>query len=323
MRRYVVRRVLQFIPVLLGVTLVLFALTRIVPGDPARFLSGSHASNPAVVRAVRQAYGLDKPIVQQYVDYLGALAHGDLGTSIETGRDVSAIIAEKYPFTLRLALVALAIEVLLGLGAGALSAGRHRPLLDSLITVSTSVIIAVPAFWLGIVLQVAFGTWLKEVTGGAVSLPVSGAGPGPYPSWSYLILPSVTLAAVSTAYAARIVRGQLLEIQDADFIRAARSRGLSDGAVFMRHSLRNALIPFVTFVALDFGILMSGAILTETVFNWPGIGYTIYTSIGNRDWPVVIGATLLVTLVTMSISLAVDVSYALIDPRIRYGEGRG
>ncbi len=319
MLQYIARRVLQFIPVFLGVTLVLFIMTRIVPGDPARLLYGERAPDPDIVAQIRAEYGLDDPIPKQYADYLSRIVRGDLGTSIVTGRDVGDIILEKYPFTLRLALAAIIVEIVIGIAAGIVSAVKQYSFLDVVTTLATSILVSLPVFWLGMLLQYTFGIWLKELSGGALALPISGAGPGQFPTWMYLILPGITLASVSTAYVARIMRSQLLEVQGQDYIRTALAKGLTDRAVLWRHALKNALIPVVTFIGLDLGIMLSGAILTETVFNWPGIGFTIYLSIIKRDWPVVIGSTIVVTFAFMVINLAVDISYAFFDPRIRYG----
>lgn len=319
---YIGRRLLQFIPVFLGVTLILFLLTRVVPGDPIELLAGERAADPLVVERMREAYGLDKPIPQQYVDYLGKIFQGDFGRSIATRREVTEIFREKYPYTVKLALVAIGIEIIIGIGAGIISAVKQYSFWDVSVTLSTSILVSLPVFWLGMLLQFFFGIWLKEWTNGAFYLPISGAS-GSFPDWVYLILPGITLAAVSTAYAARIQRSQLLEVNSQDYVRTARAKGLTDRAVLWRHSMKNALIPVVTFVALDLGAMLSGAILTETVFNWPGIGYTIFQSINKRDWPVVIGSTIIVTLVFMVINLVVDVSYAFLDPRIRYGRSKG
>ena len=325
MAKYIVRRLLQFIPVFLGVTLVLFLLTRVIPGDPVAMLSGQRSPDPEIVAQMRAALGLDLPIPVQYWNYLKAILHGDFGNSIATGRPVKDIFIEKYPYTIQLAFAAIVIEIIVGLGAGIISAVKRYSFWDVLVTLSTSILVSLPVFWLGMILQLFFGIYLKELTNGAFYLPISGAGgPGsPFPTWVYLILPAITLASVSTAYAARIQRSQLLEVNGADYIRTARAKGLSDSAVLWRHSMKNALIPVVTFVALDLGAMMAGAILTETVFNWPGIGYTIYIAINKRDWPVVIGATIIVTLVYLVINLLVDISYAFLDPRIRYGSAKG
>jgi len=321
MLRYTAKRILQFIPVFLGVTLFLFILTRVIPGDPVALLSGQHSPDPLVVAKMRHAYGLDLPIWQQYLDYLHSIFRGDFGTSIATGRPVGAIFAEKYPYTVELALAAIVIEVVVGVFAGVISAVKQHSFWDVLVTLSTSLLVSLPVFWLGMFLQLFFGIWLKDWTHGQFYLPISGAGgPGsPFPGWVYVIMPAITLASVSTAYAARIQRSQLLEIGQSDYIRTARAKGLSESAILWRHAMKNAIIPVITFMALDLGAMMAGAILTETVFNWPGIGYAIFLAIGKRDWPVVIGSTVIVTFVYMTINLVVDVSYAFLDPRIRYG----
>ena len=325
MLQYIGRRVLQFIPVFLGVTLMLFILTRVIPGDPVAMLSGQRAQSPVLLAAMRHAYGLDLPLPQQYVKYLSDILHGDFGRSIVTGRPVSAIFAEKYPYTVKLAVAAILIEIVVGISAGVISAVKQYSFWDVTVTLSTSLLVSLPVFWLGMLLQMFFGIWLKNWTNGQFYLPMSGAGgPGaPFPSYVYLILPAITLASVSTAYAARIMRSQLLEVSGSDYIRTAHAKGLSDTSVLWNHSMKNALIPVVTFVALDLGAMMAGAILTETVFNWPGIGYAIYTAINKRDWPVVIGSTIIVTLVYMILNLVVDISYAFLDPRIRYGSSQG
>ena len=325
MLQYIGRRVLQFIPVFLGVTLMLFILTRVIPGDPVAMLSGQRAQSPQILAQMRHAYGLDLPLPQQYLRYLSDIAHGNFGRSIATGRPVSDIFAEKYPYTVKLALAAIIIEIIVGISAGVISAVKQYSFWDVTVTLSTSLLVSLPVFWLGMLLQMFFGIWLKNWTGGQFYLPMSGAGgPGaPFPESAYLILPAITLASVSTAYAARIMRSQLLEVNGSDYIRTAHAKGLSDGAVLWRHAIKNALIPVVTFIALDLGAMMAGAILTETVFNWPGIGYAIYTAINKRDWPVVIGSTIIVTIVYMVINLVVDISYAFLDPRIRYGGSGG
>jgi ABC-type dipeptide/oligopeptide/nickel transport system permease component len=288
-------------------------------------LSGQRAQSPLILAQMRHAYGLDLPLPQQYLRYLSDIAHGNFGQSIATGRSVGDIFAEKYPYTVRLALAAIIIEIVVGISAGVVSAVKQYSFWDVAVTLSTSLLVSLPVFWLGMLLQMFFGYWLKGWTGAQLYLPMSGAGgPGaPFPGYVYLILPAITLASVSTAYAARIMRSQLLEVNGSDYIRTARAKGLSESAVLWRHAIKNALIPVVTFIALDLGAMMSGAILTETVFNWPGIGYAIYTAINKRDWPVVIGSTIIVTMVYMVINLVVDISYAFLDPRIRFGGGEG
>jgi ABC-type dipeptide/oligopeptide/nickel transport system permease component len=318
--RYIVKRILQFIPVVFGVTLFLFILTRIIPGDPVAMLSGQRVQNPVILHQMRHAFHLDLPVWQQYLLYLKDMVQGNFGISIATSRPVKEIFLEKYPYTVELAIAAILIEIVVGIGAGIISAVKQYSFWDVLVTLSTSLLVSLPVFWLGMMLQLFFGIWLKQWTGGQAYLPISGAGAdGAFAPYVYLILPAITLASVSTAYAARIMRSQLLEVGGSDYIRTARAKGLSEGAVLWRHAMKNALIPVVTFMALDLGAMMAGAILTETVFNWPGIGYEIFLAIEQRDWPVVVGATIIVTLVYMVINLIVDISYAFLDPRIRYG----
>jgi len=388
MFQYIVRRIVQFIPVFFGVTLILFLVTTILPGDPVQMKVGEKHLSPQVHAQLLKAYGLDQPWYVQYAKYLsalspfhvafyggtpasgdttstrseighvlvivpiasgdppagpvtitrsdgnsytwGAIAHvnvaafsfvvdpPDLGQSIATGQSVVGIIGDTYPYSVRLAFAAIFLEMIFGIGAGIISAVKQFTFWDVLVTVSTAVLVSLPVFWLGILLQFVFGIWLKEVTNGAFYLPVSGVS-GEFGPAAYLILPAVTLAAVSTAYVARIMRSQLLEVQSQDYVRTAYAKGLSGRSVLMRHQMKNALIPVITFIGLDLGALLSGAILTETVFNIPGIGYATYRAILARDFPVVFGCTIVILLVVMVVNLVVDISYAFLDPRIRYG----
>ena len=338
MARYIVRRILQFIPVFLGVTIIMFLLQNVVPGDPIKLIAGDKAMSPEAEMAIRADHGLvltdddGKPIIdeqtgepiptplwQQYVNYLTGLLHGDLGTSYKRSLPVTDILLQKYPYTVRLALVGIVIEAIIGIAAGMISAIKRGSFLDTLVTLSTSILVAMPAFWLGMLLQLFFGVLCKEWTGGAFYLPISFNANGEFQSWVYYILPAVTLASVSTAYTSRIMRSQLLEVMNQDYIRTARAKGLSRKAVIWRHALKNALIPVVTYIGIDFGVMLSGAILTETVFNWPGIGNEIYLAISQRDWPIVMGGVTVIVVVVMIINLLVDISYAFLDPRIRLG----
>jgi ABC-type dipeptide/oligopeptide/nickel transport system permease component len=185
------------------------------------------------------------------------------------------------------------------------------------VTLSTSILVAMPVFWLGMLLQLVFGVYFKQW--GLPYMPISGMSSNQFPEWVHLILPAITLASVSTAYASRIMRSQMLEVRQQDYIRTAEAKGLTSRAVTSRHALKNALIPVVTFIGLDLGAMMSGAILTETIFNWPGVGLEIFLAIGQRDWPVVMGGVIIVVMAVMFINLLVDLSYAFLDPRIRYG----
>ena len=338
MVKYIIRRVLQFIPVFLGVTIIMFLLQNVVPGDPIKLIAGDKAMSPEAELAIRVEHGLvladesgkaildettgepiPTPLFQQYVRYLTGLLHGDLGTSYKRSLPVTEILLAKYPFTVRLALVGIVIEAIIGIGAGMISAIKRYSFWDTLVTLSTSILVAMPAFWLGMLLQLFFGVILKDLTGGAVYLPISYNANGEFNGWVYYILPAVTLASVSTAYTSRIMRSQLLEVLNQDYIRTARAKGLSRKAVIWRHALKNALIPVVTYIGIDFGVMLSGAILTETVFNWPGIGNEIYLAISQRDWPIVMGGVTIIVIVVMVINLLVDISYAFLDPRIRLG----
>ena len=321
MFQYIVRRIVQFIPVFFGVTLILFFITTILPGDPIKMRAGEKSMSPAVYEQLRHDYGFDQPWYVQYVNYLKALAQGDLGTSISTGRPVTDIIKDSYPYTVKLSLAAIIIEIIVGVGVGVVAAVKRYSIWDVTATLTTSVLVALPVFWLGIMLQYIFGIWMKSATNGQFYLPVSGASGDGFSSFAHLILPAITLASVSTAYAARIMRSQLLEVNGQDYIRTAHAKGLSPSAVLWKHSLKNALIPVVTFIGLDLGAMLSGAVLTETVFNWPGIGFTIARAAFALDYPVVFGGTVIILFAVMFINLLVDVSYAFLDPRIRFGGG--
>jgi ABC-type dipeptide/oligopeptide/nickel transport system permease component len=317
MLQYILRRLAQFVPVFFGVTLLLFFITTLLPGDPVAMKAGERAMNRTTYQELRHAYGLDKPWYAQYGDYLNRLAHGDLGVSIASGRPVTQIYRETYPFTLRLSLAAIAIEIVVGVGVGIVAAVKQYSIWDTLATLSTSILVALPVFWLGLMLQYLFGIEMKTWTNGGFYLPISGAS-GPYfQDWVYLVLPAITLASVSTAYAARIMRSQLLEVAGQDYVRTAKAKGLTPSKVLWGHEMKNALIPVVTFIGLDLGAMLSGAILTEAVFNWPGIGSAIYLAIRQRDYPVVFGGVTLVLFAVLIVNLLVDISYGFLDPRIR------
>lgn len=322
MFQYIFRRFVQFIPVFFGVTLLLFLITTVLPGDPVALRAGEKKLPPAVYQAMRHQYGLDKPWYVQYVDYLGNLAKGDVGTSIASGRPVLEIFQDVYPKTVTLAAGAIAIEILVGLAVGIIAAVKRYSIWDTLATLSTSILVALPVFWLGIMLQFFFGIFLRNATSQQFYLPISGIS-GVFPDWVYWILPSITLASVSTAYAARIMRSQLLEVSGQDYVRTAYAKGLTATRVLWGHEMKNALIPVVTFIGLDLSAMLSGAILTESVYNIPGLGWTIYHSIRAYDYPVLFGCVTLMLFAVLVINLLVDISYAFLDPRIRYGAAAG
>lgn len=299
------------VPVFFGATFLLFLALYIFPGDPALVIGGERARDPSSYRLVREQYHLDEPVYVQYALYMKGIFQGDLGTSFQLRRPVSSILANALPWSIRLAVVAIALEAIVGIVAGIISAVKRYSLLDTLVTVSTSVLIAIPVFWLGLMLQIVFGLMLQ---GTPVVLPISGVRDG----WKSYILPGVTLAAVFTAVTARLTRTTMLEVMKQDYIRTAAAKGLSGRVIIFKHGLRNALIPVVTNIGLDFGGLIGGAILTETVYSWPGIGREVYLAILRQDNPLIIGATIVFVLAFMVVNLIVDISYAFLDPRIRY-----
>jgi ABC-type dipeptide/oligopeptide/nickel transport system permease component len=306
------------VPVFIGITIILFILRSpaIVPGDPVRMIVGERAISDALYEQVVKENALDKPLYVQYWRYLTHLVHGDLGESYQLKRPVTDILFEKFPNTLKLALVAVIIESIIGLGAGILSAVKKYSFWDMMVTLSTSILVAVPVFWLGMLFQLVLGVKFKQW--GLPYLPVSGMSGNEFPSAVHYILPGLTLASVSTAYAARIARSQLLEVMGQDYMRTAAAKGLSGRGVIWKHGLKNAMIPVVTYIGMDLGTLVGGAILTETVFSWPGIGLQIYHAIQLRDWPIVTGGVIIIVFLVMLINLLVDISYAFLDPRIRY-----
>lgn len=343
MIKYILKRVVQFIPVFLGVTLVLFIMQNVVPGDPIKLIAGEKKLDPQTEINLRASYHLietdeqgnaildengntiETPLWKRYISYVTGLLQGDLGRSYQqNGKPVAKILAEKYPYTVRLAVVAIIIESIIGIAAGMVSAIKRYSAWDVGVTLTTSALVAMPAFWFGMLQQLFWGIILKNLTNGNFYLPISGVA-GPYasfPDWVYYILPALTLAAVSTAYTARIMRSQLLEVLNQDYIRTARAKGLSRRAVIWRHALKNALIPVVTYIGMDFGGMLAGAILTETVFNWPGIGFETFRAISQRDWPIVMGSVTVIVIVVMLINLVVDISYAFLDPRIRFDSSK-
>ena len=319
MLKYVARRILQMIPVFLGVTLILFMLRipGFLPGDPIKLIAGEKPLPEGTRRQIIEENHLDDPIYEQYYWYISGIAQGDFGDSYQKNRPVVDILWDKFPNTFRLAFAAIFVEVLVGLFAGIISAVKQYSFWDVLVTLSTSILVSVPVFWLGLLLQMFFGIQIRKWTGGAFSLPITGMGNPP--DLIHLILPAITLASVSTAYVARIMRSQMLEAMGQDYIRTAMAKGLTERAVVFKHALKNALIPVVTYLGIDLGALMGGAILTESVFSWPGMGREIYLAVMQRDWPVVMGGVIVIVLIVMVVNLAVDISYAVLDPRIRYG----
>lgn len=305
MLQYVVKRLLSTIPVLLGISFLLFFMLRMLPGDPAQVLAGQMAT-PEEVELIRHQLGLDRPIHVQYAFFLGRLAQFDLGRSARTQNPVSEEIWARLPNTVLLAVVAITLACLFGIPAGIISAVRPYSLLDYLVTSSALFGISMPVFWLGLMLVVVFAVILHW-------LPAGGTG-----TWKHVILPSFTLAAFVVAFIARMTRSTMMEVLSQDYITTGRSKGLREQAVIIKHALKNALIPIITVVGLQFGMLLGGAVLTETVFAWPGLGRLIVDSILARDYPMIQGTILVFGLLYILVNLVVDMIYAYVDPRIRY-----
>ena len=306
MRRYAGRRLLQLVPVFFGATFLIYAMMFALPGDPIRALFGERPIPESAVSILRERYHLDDPLPVQYGKYIGGVLRGDLGEDFR-GREVAQIVAERFPVTLRLTGIAFVFELVLGLLAGLVAALRRGSFLDSLVLVSTTAVISIPVFVLGYTAQLVVGVELGW-------LPVAGIRDG----WPSYVLPGMVLGATSLAYVARLVRASLAENLRADYIRTATAKGLSRRRVVGRHALRNSLIPVVTFLGTDLGTLMGGAIVTEGVFNVPGIGRAIFDAVGQQENPVVVGIVTLLMIAFMVSSLIVDLCYALLDPRIRY-----
>jgi len=302
---YVGRRLLAAIPTLWGVATAVFVMARLLPGDPARVIAGVLASQDQVDH-LRHQLGLDQPLPVQYVDYLGSLARLDLGTSAHFGGPVSGEIASRLPYTAELALTALAIAVVLGVLGGVAAALRRNTLIDLAVSAVSVLGISMPTYWLGLMLIVVFAIQLRL-------LPAAGAdSPGS------VVLPAFTLGLLSVGLIARMTRSSLLEVLAQDYVRTARAKGVSPAQVVFAHALRNALVPIVTAVGLQLGALMGGAVLTESVFGWPGVGRLLLDSIFSRDYPMVQGLVLLFAFTYIVINLLVDLLYVVVDPRVRY-----
>lgn len=315
MTGFVVRRLLWTIPALWVAATLVWVFMFLIPGDPARVIAGQRADEQ-VLAQVRAEWGLDQPAPRRYLRFLGKLIRFDLGTSYAYRMPVADLLLPRLRATFFLALSATLLSILAGLSLGVLSAARKGTWIDTAATAFSTAGISLPTFWVGLMLMLVFASWLRW-------LPVSDYGDGAViagvrlPALSHLVLPAVTLAFFSCGYLVRVSRTSLLEESSQEYARAARARGLSADGTLMRHVMANALLPVITLVGMQFGALLGGAIVTETVFNWPGLGRLIYDAINGRDLPVIEGAVLLMTVLVLLVNLAVDVSYALLDPRVR------
>ena len=307
-------------PVLLAAAAIVWVFLFFLPGDPARLIAGGASADPEVLQSIREEWGLDRPAPAQFLHYFGMILRGDLGTSYVQKRPVAAIIADHFTATFILAVAAVLLSAGGGLVLGSLAALNRGRLVDSVVLFLALLGTSLPVFWLGLILMLVFASGLGW-------LPVLGYGMNgmilPFtsirlPEWDHLVLPALTLSLVSMGGIARVARASLIETGTADFLQTARAKGASGARVFARHTLKNALIPVVTVVGLDFAGLLGGAVATEYVFAWPGLGKTIVRAIGLRDLPVVEGGVLFLTAICILASLAVDLAYLYLDPRIHY-----
>jgi peptide/nickel transport system permease protein len=310
--RFLARRVLYSVVVLLGVLVVVFALVHVVPGDPVRIALGTRYT-PEAYEALRSASGLDRPLVTQFVSYLGSALTGDLGVSFRNGDPVTVTLLERLPATVSLGLVGIVIALLIALPAGIWSGLREGRLSDAIVRVSSQFGVSVPDFWLGILLIALFASTLGW-------LPTSGYRPlfeDPGGWLRHIVLPGLTVGLVAAAILTRYVRSAMLEVASTGYVRTARSKGLPPRVVTSRHIVRNALVPVLTITGIQLATILGGVIVVEVVFAWPGLGRLVYNAVAARDYPLIQGAVLLIAVLFLLINLIVDALYAVVDPRIR------
>lgn len=335
MLKYIIKRVLQLFLVLLGVSLIVFFIMRVFSPDPAPVVLGQHATLESVA-AWREANGLNKPLYAQYFDFVTGALTGDLGTSYYTKAPVTKEIFSRFPATIELALSAIIFASVLGILIGAISAVKKNSIFDNVGMIGALIGVSMPIFWLGILLIIVFSGMLHILPSGGRIDPmlqppmvtglflidslIKGDTKAFVDALQHLVLPTVALGMYSMAIIARMTRSSMLETLGLDYIRTARAKGISEGKVVRRHALRNALIPIVTVIGLQLGMLMGGAVLTETVFSWPGIGAYTVNCILKSDFPVVQGVVLLIATVFVVMNLLVDILYAFLDPRITYSK---
>jgi peptide/nickel transport system permease protein len=334
MAAYLLRRLAIAVPILVGVSLAVFLMLHTAGGDPAELRLGLRADPESVAR-LRREMGLERPLAIQYLDFLAGAVRGDLGRSYRSNTPVTDELRARFPATIELALAAMLLALAIGLTMGTLAAVRKHSVFDYTSTVGALLGVSIPTFWLGLILIIVFGLWLRWLPISGRVDPRLGADPatpflafaslvrGDWPvardALRHLVLPAITLAGWPAAIVARMTRASLLEAMGQDYARTARAKGLRERAILLRHAFRNALIPVVTVAGLEFGTLLGGAVVTETVFAWPGVGQLTVAAIGARDYQVVLGVVLLLATVFVLLNLLVDLLYALLDPRIRYG----
>jgi peptide/nickel transport system permease protein len=318
---FIVRRTVFLIPLLIGLSLVMFTLVHLAPGDPATaMLSPQAAANPAYLEQTRENMGLDKPLPVQYLVWLGNLVRGDLGTAYGfNGKPVMDLIGERFWGTVQLQGISLMLGVFIAIPVGIVSATRQYSAIDNSVTVGSFIGLALPNFWLALMLQIWLGVrlgWLPTISTGQAGQPWDER-------WKYFVLPVLVLTLPNIAYFARFMRSSMLEVINQDFITTARAKGVAERGVLYRHALRNSLIPMVTVIGLQLPRILGGAVIIEQIFAWPGIGLLAWDAIGRRDYPVILGVTMLTGAAIMIVNVLVDVVYALVDPRVSISDGRG
>ena len=304
---YIIRRIVFGAAVLLGTSIITFMLAFVVPGDPAVAMAGAKA-DPQTLASIRKELGLDQPLYVQYMRYLGRAVHGDLGRSYIRRESVTGLILSRFPATAILALAAMVLSLALGIPMGVLAAAYRERAPDNALLVFSLALVSVPVFWLGAMLLIVGGLYLR-------SFPLGGFG-----DWKSLVLPTVTLALGSAGYYSRILHTNLVDALDQDYVRTARGKGLSRARVMAKHAMANAMLPLVTLAGLDLAGLLSGVVLTETVFNWPGVGRLAFEAVFNLDVPLIMGTVLFSAFLIVVANLVVDLLYVWLDPRIRLGE---
>ncbi len=326
MSKYIIRRLLNLIPVLIGVSLIVFLMVHISPGDPVRIMLGEDAT-PEEVERLREVYGLDQPLHRQYVRWAGNILQGDFGTSIRRGRPVAGLILGRLGATMELALISLFLATIISIPLGIIAAIKQNSWVDFLSMVIALLGVSMPPFWIGLMLliYVALNVGFFPLFGRGASLVgavqylfAEGSFAMFYESIRYLILPAISLGTAGAAVLTRLTRSSMLDVLGEDYVRTARSKGVKERMVVFKHAFRNALLPVVTIWGLQLGFLMGGAVITETVFAWPGVGRLIVDAINQRDFPIVQAGTLMLAVVFSVVNLLVDLSYAYLDPRIRY-----
>ncbi|MEU4997319.1 MULTISPECIES: ABC transporter permease [unclassified Streptomyces] len=308
MGRYVARRLLQMIPVFIGTTLLIFIMVNVLPGDPVRALWGDKPPDPAQVAQIRHDRGLDLPLWQQYLHYMGGLLQGDFGKTIAGNRPVLDEITQAFPVSMRLASMAWTFELIVGITLGVLAGIKRGRFVDNTVTLFTLLVISVPIFVVGLLCQLFFGNELGWITPTVQDSENMGQ----------LLVPAIVLGMVGLAYVARLTRTSIAENRQADYMRTAVAKGLPRQRIITRHLLRNSLIPVVTYLGTDVGTLMGGAVITEGIFNVTGVGNLLFQALARREGAVIVGVVTVLVLVYLAASLIVDLLYAVLDPRIRY-----